>query len=64
MSTNEADSRRAVTARIAEAGADNVAAMVDAGRSSQQKRKENRAGREAKDNQGSSDKPADTKKSG
>ncbi|GFF93968.1 hypothetical protein IFM60648_10261 [Aspergillus lentulus] len=58
MSTNEADSRRAVNERIAEAGSNNVSAMVDAGRSSQKKRAENRARREAQGNGGKSEKAA------
>lgn len=49
MSSNKDDSRRAVTERIAEAGSNNVSAMHDAGRSSQRKRAENRAKREAED---------------
>lgn len=48
MSSNNYN-RRAVTERIAEAGSNNVSAMHDAGRSSQRKRAENRAKREAED---------------
>ena len=47
MSTNEADSRCAVNKRIAEAGSNNVTAMVEAGISSEKKRAENRAQKEA-----------------
>lgn len=49
MSSNEADSRRAVNERIAEAGSNTVSAIVEAGRSSQKKRAENRAKKEAHD---------------
>ncbi|KAB8227916.1 uncharacterized protein BDW43DRAFT_292809 [Aspergillus alliaceus] len=49
MSNNEADSRRAVNERIADAGSNTISAIVDAGRSSQKKRAENRARREAQE---------------
>lgn len=58
MSTNEADSRRSVNERLAEAGSNNVSAMVDAGRSSQKKRAENRAQREAQGKGGKAEKAA------
>lgn len=49
MSSNKDESRRAVNERIADAGSDAVSTIVDAGRSSQKKRAENRAKREAED---------------
>lgn len=58
MSTNEADSRRAVNERIVEAGSNNVSAMVEAGKSSQKKRAELRAAREAEGGSGKSEKAA------
>lgn len=42
-SNKEAESRKAVTARLAEAGSSNVTLMVEAGRSSQKAHQESRA---------------------